>query len=519
MMAAITVAVLAAGAIGGMIGHFAFDDDEERAPAARPAQARGATAAAAPATSKDDLVLASRADGVSGAAANGDSFSPDLSEDGRYVAFASEADNLSSADDDSVPNVFRRDLQTGTTVLVSRASGATGAAANAKSFLPQISGDGRYVFFVSYADNLSTQDQDGVPSIFRRDLVTNTTTYVARNDITVLYVTGVGEGENRVIHGSYRASPSGRYVAFDSEGESLTPDDGNQTDVFLRDIDTGTTTFASRVDGASGGSPAGAGGKAVDSEVRGVSDDGRYVAFSTLASGVAPGANASARAVYRRDLVAGNTILVSRASGASGAQANGTSGGTDGELSSDGNCVFFSSTATNLSSADTAPDNDMYARDVVSNLTVLVSRADGAEGASANDSAFFGDVTPHGASAVFLSRATNLSSEDGEGFPGGTGNVYVRRLLGGTTTYVSRAAGAAGAAANDWSESAAVSANGRFVAFTSAATNLSTVDVDPVEDVFVRDVSGPPRFTPRGGFTSPRLSQCRLTPRPTLPGG
>ena len=119
---------------------------------------------------KDDLDLVTRATGVAGAPAVASSFEATLSADGRLVAFQSGADNLSTEDDNDFTNVFVRDLQANTTTLVSRASGATGAAGDAVSAGAEISADGRFVAFHSAADNLSTEDDDDFIDVFVRDL-------------------------------------------------------------------------------------------------------------------------------------------------------------------------------------------------------------------------------------------------------------------------------------------------------------------------------------------------------------
>ena len=97
--------------------------------------------------------LVSRATGAAGTKGDGTSLPPDISADGRYVAFASTATNLDPADSDANGDVFVRDLQTGTTTLVSRATGSA-RRATAASWAPSISDDGRHVAFESEATNL-----------------------------------------------------------------------------------------------------------------------------------------------------------------------------------------------------------------------------------------------------------------------------------------------------------------------------------------------------------------------------
>ena len=118
---------------------------------------------------KDDLDLVSRA--TDGAAANAGSFGTDISADGRFVALVSFATNLSDADQDLVIDAFLRDMATGTTTLISRATGPAGAGGDDRTFIARVSGDGRYVAFDSSATNLSAIDDDTMADVFRRDTV------------------------------------------------------------------------------------------------------------------------------------------------------------------------------------------------------------------------------------------------------------------------------------------------------------------------------------------------------------
>ncbi len=115
--------------------------------------------------------LASRAAGAAGAAGDDVSAQPAISADGRFVAFSSAADNLSTEDDDAVSDVFVRDLQASTTTLVSRASGPGGAAGDDRSQTAAISATGRHVAFESLADNLSAEDDNSLVNVFRRDVL------------------------------------------------------------------------------------------------------------------------------------------------------------------------------------------------------------------------------------------------------------------------------------------------------------------------------------------------------------
>src|SRR5882672_7332655 len=112
-----------------------------------------------------------------GAEAHGRSFSPALSADGRYVAFVGEADDLVAGDSNGSKDVFVRDRFAGTTVRVSVATG--GAQASGDSDSPAISADGRYVAFRSFAPDLVSGDANGCPDIFLRDQLAGTTVRVS----------------------------------------------------------------------------------------------------------------------------------------------------------------------------------------------------------------------------------------------------------------------------------------------------------------------------------------------------
>ena len=171
--------------------------------------------------------LVSRASGASGAKGNDYSLAPSTSADGRYVAFASAASNLHPDDADSLQDVFVRDLQTATTTLVSRATGASGAKGDASSQEPSISADGRYVVFVSAASNLHPDDPDSLQDVFVRDLQTDTTTLVSRDS-------GASGAKADNASLSPSVSADGRFVAFGSIASNLYPDDVNPfTETFV----------------------------------------------------------------------------------------------------------------------------------------------------------------------------------------------------------------------------------------------------------------------------------------------
>jgi Tol biopolymer transport system component len=166
---------------------------------------------------RDRAVYASRANGRSGLLAADDCKLPVISADGRYVAFATKARNLSGIDKDSVEDVFVRDLKTNLTMLVSRAQGKHGAAGSGDSSSPSISADGRYVAFESYASNLGPADNSTQPDVFVRDMRSDHVFLASRAD-------GNGTASN-APSANPAISADGRYVAFDSRGSNLSPAD------------------------------------------------------------------------------------------------------------------------------------------------------------------------------------------------------------------------------------------------------------------------------------------------------
>lgn len=447
-----------------------------------------AAALAAPAlAAKDDVVLISRATGPSGPAGDRLSDMASISADGRLVAFMSFAENLSSDDNGGAFNVYVRDVDANTTTLVSRASGAAGAAADEEARDPAISADGRYVAFASGASNLSTDDDDTVQNIFVRDLVANTTTLVSR-------ASGAGGAGADGFSLEPAISGDGRYVAFSSDADNLSADDGDTfRDIFVRDLVAGTTSLVSRRPGPGGaGANDGSFGPAI-------SADGNRVAFFSVADNLSTEDDDGFAQVFVRDRAAATNTLVSRATGPAG--ASGTAGpSTNPRISPSGRFVAFESGANNLSAEDDDSATNIFLRDLDEATTTLASRATGAAGAPADANSLSGGVSDN-ARVAFSSVANNLSAADDDAFD----NVFVRDVLAATTELVSRAPGAAGAAANASAASPTTSADGRYVAFTSRASNLVAGTVAGVDNIFRRDVLGDaPRSTPL----------CRTLPLP-----
>jgi Tol biopolymer transport system component len=272
--------------------------------------------------------------GTGGTQGNNASYSPAISADGRWVAFASSASNLVAGDLNNVDDVFVHDRQTGTTTPVS--VGPAGAQALSASRSPAISADGRWVAFDSGASNLVAGDTNGADDVFVHDRQTGATTRVS-----------VGPGGAQANAGSYDAalSADGRWVAFVSYASNLVAGDTNGArDVFVHDQQTGATTHVSMGTYLSI-SPA-------------ISADGRWVAFARERH------FPTQLNVWLHDRQTGETTVVAAGSLPRPFIDLGPSSGSPA-ISADGGWVAFVSMASDLVPDDTndATDVFVYGRD------------------------------------------------------------------------------------------------------------------------------------------------------------
>ena len=260
-------------------------------------------------------------------AANGPSESPSISNDGRYVAFASRATNLGVPDaNGAVEDIFKFDLKSRTMSLISVKT--NGVAGNNDSDQPSISADGRYVAFRSYATNLVNSDANGKTDIFLADTSLHTVSRVS--------VTSSG-GEANGDSSFPALSGDGTVVAFQSAARNLigSNQDGNGVvDVFTHSMTTGNTKRVSVTN-----SGAEANGR---SEAAALSSDGQVVAFASLATNlIGQGDTNGFQDVFVRNRSAGTTV---RASSLNSLQGDGAS--FDPSISADGRFVVFSTYAT-----------------------------------------------------------------------------------------------------------------------------------------------------------------------------
>lgn len=208
-----------------------------------------------------------------------------------------------------------------------------------------------------------------------------------------------------------------------------------------------------------------------------VSADGRYVVFSSTASNLVAGDTNKASDVFVRDRRTGTTRRVSVSS--AGTQADRGSNTAPLAVSADGRYVVFASPATNLVAGDRSDASDVFRRDMTTGRTALVSRS--STGLQSNRSSEYPRMTPDGRYVAFTSTATNF-------VPGPTGlqyEVFLRDLRTGTTSWVSTRR--SGGAATRGSFLQSLSADARYIAFTSDSTDLVPGDTNGSSDVFIRD--------------------------------
>lgn len=341
---------------------------------------------------------------------------------------------------------------------------STGAQATGSSIAPAVSADGRFVAFESNATNLVPDDTNGMSDVFVQDVWTGETTRAS--------VAPNGAESDR---GGYSPAISGdgRYVAFQSFATNLVPGAVNGSlQIYVKDRTSGAVARAS-VDSA--GTPANA--HCMDP---GLSADGRFVTFQTLANNLVPGDTNSHWDVFVHDLRTGITARASVGSGG----VESTEGGTHGRVSADGRYVVFECIGDDLVPGDTNNVQDIFVHDLLLDLTARVSL--NSVGAEASDWCRNGSISADGTVVVFESFASLLVLHD----TNQTWDVFARDLTTNETRAVSLRHGGDGQTANGASGTPSISPDGRYVAFQSEATDLTgDGDSNGAPDVFVHDRS------------------------------
>jgi Tol biopolymer transport system component len=357
----------------------------------------------------------------------------------------------------------------GTTALVSTRVG--GGFAGGPSAQASISANGRLVAFSSLAPDLVEGDTNGAQDVFIRDMRNGN---VFRASLP---------GGAPVPPGGRASDPSisagGGVVAFTYQPPSgLTGAVGGPV-ILAWDLLSGATTIASRTatNAAAQGSTEAA-----------VSADGRYVAFTSTSPAIVGGDGNGQADVFRYDRVGGGTVLVSAGTGG----GSGDSGSFAPAISADGNIVAFQSDASNLAAGVSPELVQIFVRDVAAGTTTLATPSIG--GGNTDGASALPAISADGRFVAFESAASDLVAGDANG----VSDAFVRDRVAGTTTLVS--VGLNGSPASGPSGQAAISADGRIVAFASTATDVVAAApadepafilaavVLPRSEVYARDV-------------------------------
>lgn len=317
--------------------------------------------------------------------------SPAISDDGRFVAFASVATNLVPGDTNGQPDIFLRDIQAGQTKRVSISS--SGTQSNGASTAPSLSSNGRYIAFISAANNLVPNDSNSAQDVFVHDTVTGTTSRVS--------ISSTGQEAN---YWSLQPaiSANGRFVAFVSHATNLVTGDTNNTgDIFVHDRQTGGT---SRISVASNGTQSNHISWSPD-----ISADGRYIVFSSNADNLASADTNQWGDIFLRDRLNNTTELIGTTNGPPNSWSQFPA------ISNDGSHLAFFSWASNLTPNDENSWPDIFLYQRAAAQFTLVSVAGGGTQQLIGVTDMLADISGNGRYIAFATPLNNLVPNDTNG--------------------------------------------------------------------------------------------------------
>ena len=355
---------------------------------------------------------------------------PDLSADGRFVAYQSDSPSLVPDDTNGASDVFVRDERTGTTERVSVSS--SGGQADASSFDPHLSADGRFVVFSSVASNLVGGDTDQSSDVFVHDRSTGGTRRVSDASPAIAESPDISGDGRWIVYQSGRLDP--RLLQFP----------------FVLRYDTSTGSSNTVAGGLGAGPTVGA----TDASI---SDDGRYVTYTAYRAGGGPTGFLVPLATVRDLAPSGATVTVADP-------------GRDATISGDGRSIAYVD-----DHLDGTPIQVLVVDRVTSTRDLVSATGSGqpSTGSSGQPS-----ISGDGRFVVFTSTADDLVDQDT-----GAVQVYLRDRESRRTSVVSR--DGLGVPADAPASAPSVAADGGYATFTSTATNLSAGDLDGDADVFV----------------------------------
>jgi Tol biopolymer transport system component len=473
--------------------------------------------------SSNNIVLVSIS--TTGWLGNDESRNAVMTPDGRFVAFVSAASSLVAGDTNTIPDVFVRDLQAGTTALVSVGAQQRSPSTTIGMFseYPQISSDGRYVAFYSTAAGLFPN----VPAngdLYVRDLVAGTTTWVSAgaraatqavlkstnvvcynyalssdghvlayesSPISGIITAGIivrydlRTGVTEVVHNNGAVTvapyeevdnldmtPDGRFIAFIANTNDMT---GATTCVCVWDAQTRAITLASGDSSNRVAAGAFCDWPKIDAS-------GRFVTFLSSAANLATNTISGQYHLYLRDLDAKVTILLDM--GPNGAESV-ISPASSPSLANNGILVAFEGADGQMVPDDRNRCYDVFVRDCDAGRTELISaHHPSLASRSPNGPSRLAPnaLSDDGRWVVFSNESDNLVAND----TNQCRDIFVRDLATGTLLLVS--VNTNGICGNSVSSEPAISPDGRFVVFTSSADDLKPGDTNRASDVFLRDL-------------------------------
>jgi hypothetical protein len=493
--------------------------------------------------------LISHSAGAPATVGNADSVGAQISADGSHVAFLSAATDLmaGTADGNGALDLFSWDAATDTAALISHAAGSPLTSGNQATESAVIDSDGSSIAFSSGASDLAgPSDTNNGSDIFQWSAASGTNTPVSYSPaVTSATVPGL-QGL------MYPMSADGRYAIFPSSSPTVVAgqvDTNDSEDLFLVDRTAGTVTLVDHILGSPVSTP--------DRGARqgALSVDGRWVAYLSRANGIVPGTSSSNDKIYLYDRETGTTILVSHNGNSFGScfvfcanptisddgrfvvYANSgnlisydrltdfdtliTHGPVSGSanwnhspprISGDGNSVVYLSQMTDLVPGQVDANNnglDVFVWDRASDTNTLVSHLPGSPittGNAPSSGRFLPEISRDGRWIVYVDDATDLI---GGGLDGNNAaDVFLFDRTTGSNSLVSRTASSLTTTANGESFLPLLSADGRWISFSSAATDLvsGVTDTNGTLDAFVLD-----RFTGAVSLVSHRAGAPAAT--------
>lgn len=272
--------------------------------------------------------------GTGGAlATDGRALNPDISATGRWLVFESDSSGYAAGGSTSQTDIFLKDLQTGSLTRISTST--TGGDGNGESINAHVSADGDFVVFQSAASNLVSGDGNGYTDIFLWEAATGQLTNISA---LLAPVSNPNNGNFRPDVAYY--GDENAIVVFETGRNLVAADTSNGTDVYAYNFRSGALQLvSSKADGS---------GVQLSSGDASISDDGRWVVFTSASDALVPGDANGTADIFVKDLYTGAIALVSKS--AAGVAANGPSG--HARISSGGDWIVFESSASNLAATD-----------------------------------------------------------------------------------------------------------------------------------------------------------------------